>query len=257
MANTSTEKTAEEVLLDIMIDLDSRKSAPESQMKKKLMVLSTSRCGSTLFCDVLSNTGKIGDCKEWFNLGYIQAYGKMRGNTQVEFGEYLQFIITKTIGSTSTLSVNMHIEQYVELMKNKFDPFSLGFDHVVYLSRRQKLDQAVSLAKAWETGQWASGIAPSSDGPVDISHAKITNALLNILNSEETWRTHLKALTHAEYEYEEFRNLEQTKAFQSVLAALGESWEGSPISSMQPQADTSSKQLAQNFINYILDSDKD
>ena len=246
-------KTTDELLLDIMSDLNGRKSSDTSVVNKKLLILSTPRSGSSLFCDVLTRTSEIGECKEWFNPRYIQAYAKLFNLSQVDFNEYTQFITKKTIGPSGVFAVNMHIEQILQLKQSNINPLDLGFDLIVYVSRRNKIKQAISLARASLTDQWSTGTA-GREAPAEIPNSLIAQSLHHILESEQIYSTDLKQLVHEEFEYEDFQNLDTNSCYDTVLGLLGKSWSGTAKTTLERQADESSSNAVTRFMNHITGS---
>ena len=245
-------RSTEEILQDLMSQLRDRQGIPATRVSKKLLVLSTPRSGSSLFCDVLSRTGLAGDCKEWFNLRYIQAYASVMNESQVDFNGYLRFVMEKTQTENGVFSVNVHVEDYVYMVKQQFDPLAIGFDVLVQVSRLNKLKQAVSLARAWRTDQWTadsrSGIAAEK---VDLPPALVASALHHITSSEQTYADNLKQFVQAEFLYEDFLNLDRPEAFVKTLELLGISEAADFSTTMTVQAGEDSRLAEQNFLNYI------
>lgn len=241
--------TTEEFLLDLMRQLDALAPAPTATLKKKLLVLSTPRSGSTMFCDVLNRVGVFGECWEWFNFRYMAAYGQLKGQSNVDFNEYLNFIISRTTGETGVLAVNMHVEQYVQLKEKGLDAFQLGFDHVIYLYRKDKIAQALSLARARATDAW---VAATEARDVRFGVDEITSALQHLIKSEQIFRQHIQPRVAACYAYERFRDLTRPDAFIEVLRAMGqgdcipETWG----TGLQSQA-SGSGDLKNAYLNYL------
>lgn len=213
-------KTTDELLFDKMVDLKQKKNNPLKKSDKKILILSTPRSGSTFFCDVLNNSGQIGECAEWFNMRYMAAYAKMSNSTKLDFQQYYKFISEKSIGDTSVFAVNMHIEQYITMLNNKFDVLSLNFDLVIYLYRKDKISQAVSLSIAQITDQWSSSTLAAQDikGKLNVNH--ITKALTHIVESETFYAENLKKSTAIECCYEEFTDLNNTTHFSTIFEHL-------------------------------------
>ena len=90
--------TTEERLIDIFSDIDKHPDFPIKEITKKVAIVSTPRCGSSMFCDVLRNTDRVGDPKEWINKRYLSAYSRYFGINikDVDFSKYLDFIFRKT-----------------------------------------------------------------------------------------------------------------------------------------------------------------
>jgi len=227
-----------------MVDLKGRKSIPLKNTDRKVLILSTPRSGSTLFCDVLNSTAKIGECREWFNMRYIAAFAKMNKTANINFSDYFNFISQKTIGNTGIFAVNIHIEQYMAMLNNKFDVKSLGFDYIVYLYRKDKISQAVSLSIAQISDQWSSSTNPLQDISGKINTKLISNALNNIVESEYIYNENFKSMTNIECCYEDFSDIGSTDCFSNILENLN-----IKIPKFRPEAP--SKQQRNDFSNEV------
>ena len=212
-------ETTEQRLLNRFKELDER---PDSELpSKSILILSTPRSGSSLYCDVLSEQNLVGECAEWFNMRYISAYAQLKGIKNINFNEYLNFIKRKTCNNTGVLAVNTHIEQCITLLNNKLDITKFGFDSVIYLNRKDKIAQAISLTKAQITDKWSSDTKAKHPLPDRTPLTKITNSLLHLVNSHEYYLEHLQSLCDFEYNYEDFRSLTEQEFFSQPLEKLG------------------------------------
>ena len=244
-------KTTDDLLYDIMVDLSVREPTPPDRLKRKVMILSTPRSGSSLFCDVINHSHTIGECREWFNMRYLQAYAKLKNSSNVSLTEYLDFIITRTLAGSDTFAVNMHIDQYRTLLKQNFDPFTLGFSETFYLQRNNKLRQAVSLAKAWQTDQWTANAKASNPAKTPPTNAMISQALSTLLNDEQFYRDNLQVKVSHEFSYETFRNLNDPDGIRRFFEILGLQADSNATTEMKIQSDESSEVLSDQFIAHI------
>lgn len=248
MALTPKGSTTEELLLDLMRLLDQAPAANPAGLRNRLLIISTPRSGSTMFCDVLNRTGLIGECWEWFNFRYLEAYGKIRGLRNVDLNEYLNFIVARTIGDSGVFAVNMHVEQYVQLKEKGFDAFTLGFDHVVYLYRQDRIAQALSLARARATDVWVSA---TEQKEAQIGVAEITASLHHLVASEKIYLDNLQLRVNQSYAYEQFRDMTAPTAFVEVLQALEISADKLIFDTgMKPQS-SEKNHLNQAYMDYL------
>jgi len=217
---------------------------------KGLLVLSSRRSGSSLFCDILSRTGKIGLCEEWFNVHYIGAYLTVMGKSDVNMVEYLTFVAKKTMGGTGVFALHSHCYQ---LMKQG-DVFGITlddmcFDHVVHISRRDKISQAVSLATAIANGRWRYDEDQSSDGNATVEGCLEALREIKIYGTDYSERFASKI--NAEYFYEDFSKPGHTKSFNEVLVALGKEPQDHFTTSLKPQRTATSLKLKEQFARYL------
>lgn len=221
MERALSDKTTDERLLDLFSELDGREDFPVAEIRQKAAFLSTPRCGSSMFCDVLRNTGLAGNPREWINMRYIGAYSRYFGVTRVDLTGYLEFIFRKTTTRNGVFTINFHIGQYRELLGRNFDIYGIGIDRSYLLYRDAKLEQAYSLARATLTDQWSADTRPSMEAPERIGHGEILQALAQIVTAEEYCRASLAERIDRAFRYEDFSDLEHTGAFAQVLADLG------------------------------------
>ncbi len=255
MTDKSTQ-TTDDLLLSIFQDLNERPDFPVSDIRQKVAIISTPRCGSTFFCDVLHRTGLVGDPKEWINLRYLQAYAKLFGNNNIDIGRYLDFIFRKTTSPNGVFAINFHVSQHTEMLKHKFDVFSLGFDRIYYLYRRNKAEQAYSLAKAQLTDQWSADVKPLGDASATIDKTSIINSLLHISGSEDYYLANLHSKVGREFAYEDFSRLDQTPAFDEILTDLNiEDYEASWTSRMRQQRSKAENPQLVAFKKYLFPND--
>ncbi|MFT6689661.1 MAG: LPS sulfotransferase NodH [Colwellia sp.] len=245
-------KTTDELLFDLMVSLKGRKSIPLKITDRKVLILSTPRSGSTLFCDVLNSTAKIGECREWFNMRYIAAFAKMNKTANINFSDYFNFISQKTIRNTGIFAVNIHIEQYIAMLNNKIDVKSLGFDFVVYLYRKDKISQSVSLAIAQISDQWSSSTNAVQDISGKINTKVISNALNHIVESEYIYNENFKSVTDIECSYEDFSDLNKTACFSNILDSLNiKIPKFRPAAPLKQQRNDFSNKVKTEYLKYL------
>ena len=78
-------------------------------LEQSLLVLSTPRCGSTLFCEALNNSGQLGLADEWLNYEYFATWTLVLGLDHFDLQEYINWIARKTMRNTGVLVLNWHI----------------------------------------------------------------------------------------------------------------------------------------------------
>lgn len=244
----------DDVIFNAIKELDDLPSVAPPQDFKKLMILSTPRSGSSLFCDVLNQTGMIGRCTEWFNLRYIKAYGKLRQRQNIDFTAYIRFLVEKSVQGTGVFAVNMHIENYIRLLKSDVDPLKLvNFDHFIYIKRGDKIAQAVSLALALKTDRWSADATtqPGSDATPEFE--EITKALLRLIQAEKRYRMQFRPRVAAEFQYEEFSDLDKPGSFIKLFNLLGIDLEPDQTfaSNMQIMRTDKTKNLAKTYSDFI------
>lgn len=192
---------------------------------RKVAIVSTPRCGSKYFCSALAATGRFGDPMEWAGPEWVDAHAKMTGASRIDLGAYLRFILARTTTPNGVFALNFHVHQYVHWRSQGMDLMRIGFDRVYYLSRRDRLAQALPLAQARRTGEWSSiQWAPeeSRAGNADpslVKDAAIFRALHDLSLMDEQYQALLEDRCMASFWYEDFTS--NDAAFRQVLADNG------------------------------------
>jgi LPS sulfotransferase NodH len=221
-------------------------------VEKGLMVMSTPRSGSTLFCDVLTNSGLIGVCDEWFNEEFFCVWQKVLGKLSFDLKEYLKWVSRKTVKDTGVFALHVHIGQLLHISTTyEFSVGDMAFDHIVWVYREDKIAQAVSLAKAIKTNQWKSSEEVKKSEP--ITYGMIVEALLTLVSNDDFYRGVMSCHTDTEYAYEQFETLPcgPNSPWNRVMSELGKPEIGTPIPSTTKQRTFETRQLAREFLNYL------
>jgi LPS sulfotransferase NodH len=232
-----------------------------SGTQKAFLALCTPRCGSTLFSEALNNSERLGICEEWLNYDYFNAWCRVT-NSEFDLKKYMTWVARKSIRGTGVFCLKLHIGQLVAMNQD----FGLGiesmeFDHIVYLYRRDKIEQAVSLCKASITNQYRS--YEEATNKCEMSRSGIAEALSNVVKFDEFARKYLMKYVNECYAYEDFQRLgdQATRPHHSygdVLKALGkEPCFSYTAGNLRKQANSESDHAALDFEQYISLGDRE
>ena len=117
--------------------------------KKKFVLFSTPRTGSTALCNALTANG-FGDVREYFNEMVLQKYIAST-NSKREFSDYLNLAYVHGSNSENIFGVNILVNQFLDLLSKKVNVLKVGYERIYVLERRNKLKQAFSLMKSQKT----------------------------------------------------------------------------------------------------------
>jgi len=196
-------KTTRERLYDLFVELGQLPNSPIPT--RKIAIISTPRCGSKFFCYSLASTGRFGRPLEWMNVDYVNAYARVFGLENVDLTNYFQFVLMKTTSGNGVFALNFHVQHYLNWRRKKIDLLSLGYDKIYYLYRKNKFEQAISLAKARLSDQWSSRAKPVRNVSVEtINNSDILAALYDISRQDEYYKVNLAKHVQREYCYEDF-----------------------------------------------------
>jgi len=166
--------------------LDFTHAAP---LRKSYVVASSYRCGSTYFCAKLWNTGVLGAPAEYLNVGA----GRMTRNTMMARlhvntpVDYFAKLVACRTSKNGVFGVKAHFPHF-EAALNWYPPMLSVLSPVTYtyINRRDKLAQAVSMARAVQTDAWQ----PWEDGikaPVVYNGPLIAQCLKELHQQGHDW----------------------------------------------------------------------
>jgi LPS sulfotransferase NodH len=141
-----------------------------------VLLCSLPRVGSTLFCDLLYSTGVVGYPGEWFLYPERERLSREWGVKSHD--EYLARG-TSPNGVFATKLMWGHLGEFLLYARRACDDFVssdltaieglLPAPRFVWLRRRDTVAQAVSWAKAVQTGQWRTGLGGDGEPAYDFA----------------------------------------------------------------------------------------
>jgi len=203
-----------------VVRLHERAEQSLEQVRTRLLILSTPRSGSSLFCDVLNQSGQTGWALEWFHPLLLEAQAELLGTQQLNFSDYFKTLLCKTVSPQGVFSFKLHIDHYQSLKDQGVDFTQFKFDRVYYIFRQQKLEQAHSFAKALQTRQWRHNYSADKTG-VTVTPEQMLQALYSLNHNEDLYQRDWRGRVDREFFYEDFSQLQQTTAFNQVFEDLG------------------------------------
>ena len=158
------------------------------------IVCSIPRSGSTLLCELLGRTGLAGAPDEFFS-PYTMRVMMERWGVET-LAEYVQELFARELSPNGVFGAKAHWTQY-ESAFGRTDPGEL-LPHVrfVCITRRDRLRQAVSWARAQQTGKFhAQDPARAEAAKFDADH--IAQMLKRIEREEQRWESTFARLANA------------------------------------------------------------
>jgi len=143
--------------------LDFRRAVP---LRKSYLVASSYRCGSTFLCMELWRTGLLGAPWEYFNTRKGQSTGSIQDAMMKRLHassaqDYVAKLVACRTSKNGVFGVKSHFHDF-EAMLKKYPGMLDALAPVTYIfmDRRDKLAQAVSMARAMQTHSWISLAKP-------------------------------------------------------------------------------------------------
>ena len=170
-------------------------------IKRTYIVCATQRSGSTLLCHLLTNTHKVGHPKEYLLPTH---------NSKVSFDEddYLQYVYdsleahASEEGITGVKIMDNHFSELLERLhsskssdtKSDLEALCDVFPAVkfIFVTRENKLRQAISLARAEQSNQWekhsSSVLSNEKQRKFSITPFYIKSAIKRAMEREGVWK---------------------------------------------------------------------
>lgn len=226
-----------------------RPTTPSTAVKKiqSYIVGTTPRSGSTLLCDLLSDTGVAGQPHSYFRREDISWWAEQFDVPTADWRDghefdqaYLAAVLRQGTGATRVFGLRLMWESVADLSKRlvSFYPnldsdnarfeAAFGTPAYVHLSREDKVAQAVSLLRAEQTGLWhvnADGTErerlKAGEAPV-YSARDISRLVTELAEHDQCWTRwfHEQNIQPVHITYEELAG-EPQATLATVLSALG------------------------------------
>ena len=227
-----------------------------------VLLCSLPRVGSTLFCDLLQSTGVVGYPGEWFL--YPERDRLWREWGVKSHDEYLDRVLALGTSSNGVFATKLmwgHLGEFLLYARRACDDFASGdltaierllpAPRFVWLRRRDVVAQAVSWAKALQTGEWRTGLVGDGEAAYDL--AQIDWIVHQIQVWDAAWGRWFQAQgVDPEVVWYEDLSANPRNAVQRVLAYLKlETPAGAvvvPASDLRKQADAVNEQWIARYL---------
>src|SRR5689334_14677865 len=152
-------------------------------VRTRYAILSSQRSGSTLLARMLFETQRAGDPLEYFNLRLLALARSQTGNQSLTPLEFMRMMTLRRTSPNGIFGMKIHYEQMLRAFQSntpneKMTEFLRDHQHLFWIRRRDRLRQAISLARAIHTNSW------SSEEPDRVSEEPIS--LLNCIHALHT-----------------------------------------------------------------------
>jgi LPS sulfotransferase NodH len=214
------------------------------------MVCSVPRCGSSLLCELLCNSGVAGAPTEFFDPRTTDAFRKRWG---VESdSQYIPELLRRKTSPNGVFGMKVHWDQLWQI--NDADPAAVFPNlHFVHMGREDLLRQAVSWVRAVQTNQWASSHAALAQPAFDAE--EITRYLDRIREHYAAWEQYFEArsIDPARVVYERLVE-EPEQTLHSVLSYIGVAPPAAPAREpleLERQADALTDEWVARYAAYM------
>ncbi|MEO1139429.1 MAG: Stf0 family sulfotransferase [Pseudomonadota bacterium] len=163
---------------------DTENDFPEVSITKKVALCTTPRCGSHFLGHQMHAMGAFGYPLEYLNPGNWKVWNKRAGSQAT-----LDYIKSARTGPNGVFSVKLHHEHLPAFLKQELAPLDYRF---VHLCRRDLVKQAISFARAQQTGAWISDMPETA--PAQYDWALIAAKVDAISRGNAAWQGFLRSV---------------------------------------------------------------
>jgi trehalose 2-sulfotransferase len=170
--------------------LDFKKRTP---LRKSYLIASSYRCGSSYLCYLLWKTGLLGAPSEVLNPTSELPQFINRFKTS-DHSDYMTKVLERRVSRNGVFGVKAHFHHF-EAYQKQYPPLLKRLAPVTYIfiSRPDKVAQAVSMAKALQTNRWHSRMEGGPKPTLRYDRDMIANCLADIEEQDLAWRRWFKA----------------------------------------------------------------
>jgi trehalose 2-sulfotransferase len=165
--------------------LDFDHAAP---FRQAYFVASSYRCGSQYLCWRLWQTGLLGAPSEVLAPTNELRIFMNRFKTSSP-AEYIAKLVARRTSRNGVFGMKAHFHHFEAFLKDYPALLEvLAPMTYIYISREDRIAQAVSMAKALQTGRWTSRMEGASNAPLQYDREMIANCLEDIMQQDVNWR---------------------------------------------------------------------
>jgi LPS sulfotransferase NodH len=234
----------------------------QTPVRLRYLVLSQPRTGGTFLCEALERSGEAGVPAEYLNPAALIVLSKRFGAEQgMSLPRLMEELHRRRTTPNGIFGLHLHLEQLRKPLQTEQRIVEwLGtFDRIIFLYRRNKLAQAISLDRAMQTSEWfRSAGTESNSAPVELRPASLAGHIMRLFEQETLLRERVHAIGRPVFELD-YESLDRDFAavWPKVTAFLGLS----PVPAdavfpeLQRMRDAASEKIAEQFVAALRDSD--
>ncbi len=155
-----------------------------SEIVRTIFVCGTARSGSTLLCDLMDKTGRLGRPDEYFNPRWVPVWLSRAGVDS--FAAALPFLMRKRTGPGGLFCVKSDFRALAAIASQVDLAAHFPNPRFIYIHRADLIGQAISLVRAQQTEAWDSDLLEES--PAVYSRDLIIQAAQRTVENEANWR---------------------------------------------------------------------
>lgn len=193
-------------------------------------IVSSPRTGSTMLCSALRASRIAGVPFEYLNHELTELWARTRGAAAMDLAEYLAMLEARRTTPNGVFGSKLHYHQFTRSFGNAITVRSIEYlrnhDRIIFVTRADKLSQAVSFTIAKKTGEWNRDVSHGRNAHQlewsDDLVRQISQSLTQVVTEDWGWRRLLAQMhfSYIEITYESLISDFDTE-FTRVLRHLG------------------------------------
>ncbi|MDZ4736497.1 MAG: Stf0 family sulfotransferase [Rhodospirillaceae bacterium] len=229
-------------------------------VRQSYIILAEIRSGSSLLSDMLQRRG-AGIPIEYFKSHYrLDIVARINRGRPISFSEYSDALRSLRTTENGYFGIKCTSHQFLRLESEcSLQGFLENFDHIIVLSRRNKLAQAISAMRAQQTGAWLSTMQSNANQVGTFDPLFISERIRRFIAQERTIRAVLKTVDRPKL-FLDYEMIETSLAtvWHDVQAFLD--LEPVPVDDVRTdltrQADAQSLNFARRYLRHIQGLDR-
>lgn len=224
--------------------------------RKSIMLATLPRSGSTTFAINMWRAGCLGAPMEYANFQIMeQLFNRLESHDWIDYWAKVKSIRT---GPNGVFSYKMFPNNFLYIARNHKEVLKeLSPSYVVYLTRENALEQAISLYRASKSKSWFAGVTPKEG--VDYDTNEIASTIRRINAWKNSWENvfSLTKVLVFRVTYERFL-LERNNVMSEIATFVGEKLDDKlflDIPDIDVQRDGTTKDWVSRYRNESFDCD--
>lgn len=192
----------------------------EAEPEKTYSIAAIPRTGSTYFSIMLWRQGVFGSPMEYLNIDNVpHIRNRLCKNEDME--TYWREVVYRRTSQNGVFGYKSFLSNFFNISK-KYPEWlkKITPDYLIYLTREDKIAQAVSYARAIKTKAWFAGVRPQATPEYDYDMIKLCET--NIKKQEDMWERFFKVkeITPLRLEYNYIKNRPE-ETIEKISSFLG------------------------------------
>ena len=179
---------------NIILRMSDKYDLGNHETSYRYAICSSPRSGSNFLCSILKASEQAGSPMEYFNPSYTNAFLKRLNKENISLSDLFKELESRRTSANGYFGNKIQFWQLMSIFKRDIKTavaYLRHQNHLIYLYRKDKVEQAVSLYIAQQTGAYQSN-DPANTKEIKYSPTLISKCLHVNIKDDFSWQTFLK-----------------------------------------------------------------